>query len=250
VPSGWSAPRPGRATVACLGAGRVVVSPGGRADTSRTHAWSLNGGNGGNGLVLRGDASGCRLLASMRYRIITTDPEKYDVELWAMHWHRPAEATPPSRTSTRTPSVPPGTSSRRDSSSSQRCSDASRWERSRRTRSGARCSPSPRAFTSSTDPGPRTRPHQHLVGDARPPYCALQQDPGSRGSTPLPVTSSPPNAQRRGKGGPETHPAGTRSALSVEGPRVNWSVPPAPAAAVLAGPEPRSRWSAPLDERP
>jgi hypothetical protein len=59
--------------------------------------------------VLRGDAAGCRFLASMHYRIIPTDPEKYDVQqgrwrvttsaylyefptpeeakLWAMHWH-------------------------------------------------------------------------------------------------------------------------------------------------------------------
>jgi hypothetical protein len=74
--------------------------------TGKTHLWSLNGGDG---LVLRGDAAGCRFLASMHYRIIPTDPEKYDVEqgrwrvttsaylyefrtpdnakLWAMHWH-------------------------------------------------------------------------------------------------------------------------------------------------------------------
>jgi hypothetical protein len=92
--------------VACLGTGKIVVSPGGRATTAKTHLWSLNGGDG---LVLRGDAAGCRFLASMHYRIIPTDPEKYDVQegrwrvttsaylyefrtpdnakLWAMHWH-------------------------------------------------------------------------------------------------------------------------------------------------------------------
>lgn len=31
------------------------------------------------------------------------------------------------------------------------------------------------------------------------------------------ITSSPPTAQRRGKGGPEAHPAGTRSALPAAG---------------------------------
>ncbi len=63
--------------VACLGTGKIVVSPGGRATAGKTHLWSLNGGAG---LVLRGDAAGCRFLASMHYRIISTDPEKYDVE--------------------------------------------------------------------------------------------------------------------------------------------------------------------------
>jgi hypothetical protein len=92
--------------VACLGTGKIVVSPHGRADTSKTHSWSLNAGEG---LLPRGDAAGCRFLASMHYRIIPTDPEEYDVEqgrwrvttsaylyefrtpdnakLWAMHWH-------------------------------------------------------------------------------------------------------------------------------------------------------------------
>jgi len=92
--------------VACLGTGKIVVSPGGRATTDKTHVWSLNGGDG---LVLRGDSAGCRFLASMHYRIIPTDPEKYDIQqgrwrvttsaylyefrapdnakLWAMHWH-------------------------------------------------------------------------------------------------------------------------------------------------------------------
>jgi hypothetical protein len=92
--------------VACLGAGKIVVSPGGRASTGKTHLWSLNGGDG---LVLRGDAAGCRFLASMHYRIVPTDPEKYDIQagrwrvttsaylyefrtpdkakLWAMLWH-------------------------------------------------------------------------------------------------------------------------------------------------------------------
>jgi hypothetical protein len=92
--------------VACLGTGKIVVSPGGRATTGKTHVWSLNGGDG---LVLRGDAAGCRFLASMHYRIIPTDSEKYDIlegrwrvttsaylyefratdnaKLWAMHWH-------------------------------------------------------------------------------------------------------------------------------------------------------------------
>ena len=92
--------------VACLGTGKIVVSPGGRATTGKTHVWSLNGGDG---LVLRGDAAGCRFVASMHYRIIPTDAEKYDVQegrwrvttsaylyefrapdnvkLWAMHWH-------------------------------------------------------------------------------------------------------------------------------------------------------------------
>lgn len=75
---------------------------------SRTEptVWNLNGGDG---LELRGDAAGCRSLASMHYRILPTDPDKYDVEqarwrvttsaylyefrtpdnakLWAMHWH-------------------------------------------------------------------------------------------------------------------------------------------------------------------
>lgn len=63
--------------VACLGTGKIVVSPGGRATTDKTHVWTLNGGDG---LVLRGDAAGCRFLASMHYRIIPTDPEKYDVQ--------------------------------------------------------------------------------------------------------------------------------------------------------------------------
>lgn len=92
--------------LACLGTGKVVVSPRGRADTSKTHSWSLNGGQG---IVLRGRAAGSRFLASMHYRIIPTDPEKYDIaqgrwrittsaylyefraadnaKLWAMHWH-------------------------------------------------------------------------------------------------------------------------------------------------------------------
>jgi hypothetical protein len=92
--------------VACLGTGKIVVSPGGRATTGKTHLWNLNGGDG---LVLRGDAAGCRFLASMHYRVVPTDPEKYEVEqgrwrvttlaylyefrtpdnakLWAMHWH-------------------------------------------------------------------------------------------------------------------------------------------------------------------
>jgi hypothetical protein len=113
--------------VACLGTGKIVVSPHGRADTSKTHSWSLNAGEG---LLPRGDAAGCRFLASMHYRIIPTDPEEYDVEqgrwrvttsaylyefrtldkakLWAMHWHPPARATPRSRTSTSTPSAPTG----------------------------------------------------------------------------------------------------------------------------------------------
>jgi hypothetical protein len=59
--------------VACLGAGKILVSPGGRATTGKTHVWSLNGGDG---LVLRGDAAGCRFLASMHYRIIPTDPRE------------------------------------------------------------------------------------------------------------------------------------------------------------------------------
>ncbi len=92
--------------VACLGTGKIAVSPGGRATMGKTHLWSLNGGDG---LVLRGDAAGCRFLASMHYRIVPTDPEKYDVtqgrwrvttsaylyefrtpdnvKQWAMHWH-------------------------------------------------------------------------------------------------------------------------------------------------------------------
>src|SRR5215213_8407133 len=63
----------------------------------------------GQGIVLRGQAAGSRFLASMHYRIIPTDPEKYDIQegrwrvttsaylyefrtpdnakLWAMHWH-------------------------------------------------------------------------------------------------------------------------------------------------------------------
>ena len=47
--------------VAGLGTGKIVVSPHGRADTSKTHSWSLNAGEG---LLLRGDAAGCRFLAS------------------------------------------------------------------------------------------------------------------------------------------------------------------------------------------
>jgi hypothetical protein len=92
--------------LACLGTGKVVVSPGGRADTTKTHSWSLNVGQG---VVLRGRAAGSRFLASMHYRIIPTEPEKYDIaqgrwrvttlaylyefrsadnmKLWAMHWH-------------------------------------------------------------------------------------------------------------------------------------------------------------------
>jgi hypothetical protein len=130
--------------VACLGTGKIVVSPGGRAMTGKTHLWSLNGGDG---LVLRGDAAGCRFLASMHYRIIPTDPEKYDVEqgrwrvttsaylyefrtpdnakLWAMHWHPAGKSH--ATFSTCTPSAPTGTSSRRDRPSSRRCSGASRW---------------------------------------------------------------------------------------------------------------------------
>ncbi|RZU33824.1 hypothetical protein BKA19_3562 [Blastococcus saxobsidens] len=63
--------------VACLGTGKIVVSPGGRATTDKTHVWTLNGGDG---LVLRGDAAGCRFLASMHHRILPSDPEKYDVQ--------------------------------------------------------------------------------------------------------------------------------------------------------------------------
>ena len=59
--------------MACLGAGKVVISPGGRANTDKTHVWSLNSGEG---LVLRGGAAQCRFLASMHYRIVPTDPEK------------------------------------------------------------------------------------------------------------------------------------------------------------------------------
>ena len=92
--------------LACLGNGKVVVSPRGRADTSKTHSWSMNAGQG---IVLRGQAAGSRFLASMHYRIIPTDPEKYDIaqgrwrvttsaylyefrtpdnaKQWAMHWH-------------------------------------------------------------------------------------------------------------------------------------------------------------------
>ncbi|MCU1670801.1 MAG: hypothetical protein JWP40_3728 [Blastococcus sp.] len=121
----------------------MVVSPRGRADTSKTHSWSLNAGQG---IVLRGQAAGSRFLASMHYRSIPTDPEKYDIQqgrwrvttlaylyefrtpdnakLWAMHCIRPARATPPSRTSTCTPSSPTVTSPRRDRRSSQRCSGA------------------------------------------------------------------------------------------------------------------------------
>jgi hypothetical protein len=63
--------------VACLGTGKILVSPGGRVTTGKTHVWNLNGGAG---LVLRGDAAGCRFPPSMHYRIIPTDPEKYDIQ--------------------------------------------------------------------------------------------------------------------------------------------------------------------------
>jgi hypothetical protein len=126
---------------------------------------------------------------------------------------RPAGATPPSPTSTSTPSAPTDTSSRRDRPSSQRCSGASRWERRRRTRSGARCSPSPRASTSCTDPGPRPATTWSLTPSL--PRC--NRDPGQPRVTRLPITSSPPTAQCRGKGGPEAHPVGTRSALPAAG---------------------------------
>ncbi len=58
---------------------------------------------------MHGDAAGCRFLASMHYRIIPTDPEKYDIQqerrrvatsaylyefrtpdnakVWAVHWY-------------------------------------------------------------------------------------------------------------------------------------------------------------------
>ena len=62
--------------MACLGTGKILVSPGGRAATAKPQVWSLNGGDG---LVLRGQAAGCRFLASVHYRIVPTDPEKYDV---------------------------------------------------------------------------------------------------------------------------------------------------------------------------
>jgi hypothetical protein len=163
--------------LAFLGTGKVVGSPRGRTDTSKTHSWSLNAGEG---IVLRGRAAGSRFLAAMHYRIIPTNPEKYDVEqgrwrvttsaylyelrtpdnakLWAMHWHPAGKSH--ATFSTCTPSAPTGTSSRRDRPSSRRCSGASRWGRSRRIPSGAPCWPSPKASTSSTDRGRRTR-HRH-----------------------------------------------------------------------------------------
>ena len=97
---------PIKRALAVLGTGKLVVSPRGRTDTSKTHSWSLNAEEG---IVLRGRAAGSRFLASMHYRIIPTHPEKYDVEegrwrvttsaylyefrtsdnakVWAMHWH-------------------------------------------------------------------------------------------------------------------------------------------------------------------
>lgn len=57
--------------VARRGAGESVVSPGGRATTAETHLWRLDGGDG---LVLRGHAAGCRFLASVNHRIISAGP--------------------------------------------------------------------------------------------------------------------------------------------------------------------------------
>ena len=50
------------------------------------------------------------------------------------------------------------------------------------------------------------------------PYTVEEEGGRSAGSPPrVPTTSSPPTAQRRGKGGPQAHPAGTRSALPAAG---------------------------------
>ena len=86
----------------------------------------------------------------------------------------------------------------------------------RRTTSGAPCWPSPRASTSSTDRGRRTR-HRHQRIDDVSPERIRQDWAVSRGSTPPPITRPPPTAQCRGKGGPQAHPAGTRSALPAAG---------------------------------
>lgn len=97
---------PIKRALSCLDTGKVVVSPGGRADTSKTHSWSLNAGDG---MASRGDAAGSRFLAAMHYRIIPADSEVHDVgqgrwrvttsaylyefrtpdnrKLWAMHSH-------------------------------------------------------------------------------------------------------------------------------------------------------------------
>ena len=86
----------------------------------------------------------------------------------------------------------------------------------RRTTSGAPCWPSPRASTSSTDRGRRTR-HCHQRIDDVSPERIRQDWAVSRPSTPPPITRPPPTAQCRGKGGPQAHPAGTRSALPAAG---------------------------------
>jgi hypothetical protein len=149
----------------------------------------------------------------MHYRIVPTDPEKYDIEqgrwrvttsaylyefrtpdnakLWAMHWH------PTGRSRATFPHLhlytvrPTGTSPRRDRPSSRRCSGASRWERSRGTLSGAACSPSPRASISCTDRGRRTRHRHQRIGDVSPDRA--RQDPGGLPRV-HPASHNPPSS--------------------------------------------------------
>ncbi len=92
--------------LSCLGRAKIVLSPGGQADTTKSHNWSVNGGDG---MELRGGLENHRFYASMHYRIVLADPEKHDLsrgkwrvttaayfyelrtpkneKLWAMHWH-------------------------------------------------------------------------------------------------------------------------------------------------------------------
>lgn len=86
---------PLEAAIACLGPAKLVVSPGGRADTSREHSWSLN--EPGTGMAFPG---GYLFRAQMSYRFVeheegwrvTTLSYMYSLHLlgeecWAMHWH-------------------------------------------------------------------------------------------------------------------------------------------------------------------
>lgn len=87
--------------VACLGPGKIVVSPGGRHAPNVIHAWTLCPTEG---MPLRGLGT---LTATMNYEIVAVDPARHEggrwrvstrsyaytltladgTEDWAMHWH-------------------------------------------------------------------------------------------------------------------------------------------------------------------
>jgi hypothetical protein len=100
-----------------------------------------------------------------------------------------------------------------------------------RTTGGALACPartSPRSCHRATTAGPSPSGRRSLGVGFRSTRDHPLTDVRRPHSPALPTTRPDPAAAGRGKGRPQADPEGTRSALSVEGPRVNWSVPPAP----------------------